>query len=58
MAFSDISLPRADALGLRAAVPDSLVRLVAEVAGIVADPGVYEEEIDQQERNPSLRASI
>lgn len=45
MAFSDVTLPRPDAQGLRAAVPDTLTRLVAEVAGIVNDPGVGEAEI-------------
>ena len=45
MAFSDVSLPRTDAAGLRAAVPDTLARLVAEVAAIVADPGVAETDI-------------
>lgn len=45
MAFSDVTLPRADAQGLRAAVPDTLARLVAEVAAIVADPGIGEAEI-------------
>lgn len=45
MAFSDVTLPTADALGLRAAVPDTLARLVAEVAAIVADPGVTEADI-------------
>jgi len=45
MAFSDISLPQATAQGLRAAVSDTVARLVAEVAGIVADPGVSQEEI-------------
>lgn len=45
MAFSDVTLPRPDSLGLRAAVPDTLARLVAEVAAIVADPDVSEAEI-------------
>lgn len=45
MAFSDVSLPQASALGVRVAVSDTLARLVAEVAGIVADPGVSEDEI-------------
>lgn len=45
MAFSDVCLPQAAALGLRAAVSDTLARLAAEVAGIVADPGIGEEEI-------------
>jgi hypothetical protein len=45
MASSDVTLPRAGAQGLRTARPDSLARLVAEVVGIVADPGVTEAEI-------------
>jgi hypothetical protein len=45
MALAEISLPRAAAEGLRAAVPDTLASLVAEVAGIVGDPGVSEEDI-------------
>jgi hypothetical protein len=45
MASSDVTLPRAGAQGLRAAVPDTLARLVAEVIDIVADPGVTEAEI-------------
>jgi hypothetical protein len=47
MAFSDVTLPRSDATGLRAAVSDTLARLVAEVADIVADPGVSEAEISR-----------
>lgn len=45
MAFSDVSLPQAQAQGVRAAVSDTVARLVAEVAGIVADPGIGEVEI-------------
>ncbi|KHK02076.1 phage adaptor protein [Desulfovibrio sp. TomC] len=45
MALAAISLPRADAEGLRRALPDTLASLVAEVAGIVGDPGVSEEDI-------------
>lgn len=45
MALAAISLPRADAEGLRRALPDTLAGLVAEVAGIVGDPGVSEEDI-------------
>jgi len=45
MAFSDVSLPQAKAQGLRTAVSDTLARLVAEVADIVADPGIGDAEI-------------
>ena len=45
MAFSDVSLPQAKAGGTRAAVIDTVARLVAEVAGIVADPGIGEADI-------------
>lgn len=45
MALAQISLPRAAAEGLRDACPDTLAGLVDEVAGIVGDPGVSEEEI-------------
>jgi hypothetical protein len=45
MAEARISLPRAAAEGLRLACPDTLAGLVAEVAGILGDPGVAEEEI-------------
>jgi len=45
MAFSDVSLPRAQAQGMRVAVSDTVARLVAEVTAVVADPGIGEEEI-------------
>ena len=45
MALAALSLPRADAEGLRRALPDTLASLIAEVAGIVGDPGVSEEDI-------------
>lgn len=45
MALAAISLPRADAEGLRRALPDTLASLTAEVAAVVGDPGVSEEDI-------------
>lgn len=45
MAFSELSLPEAQAQGLRTALPDTLARLVAEVVAIVADPGISEAEV-------------
>ena len=45
MALAAISLPRADAEGLRCALPDALASLTAEVIGIVGDPGVSEEDV-------------
>lgn len=45
MAQALLSLPRATAAGLRLACPDTVAGLLAEVAGIVADPGVTEQEI-------------
>ena len=45
MALAAISLPRANTEGLRRALPDTLASLTAEVAGIIGDPGVSEEDI-------------
>ncbi len=45
MALAALTLPPASAEGLRSAQPDTLARLMAEVAGILGDPGVDEEEI-------------
>ena len=45
MAMAAMNLPRADAQGIRRAVPDSLAGLVAEVSGIVADPSVSEDDV-------------
>ncbi|MFP5258923.1 MAG: hypothetical protein ACLGQH_07860 [Acidobacteriota bacterium] len=45
MALAAISLPRANTEGLRRALPDTLASLMAEVAGIVGDPGVSEADI-------------
>lgn len=42
MAMAAMNLPRADARGLRRAVPDTLAALVAEVLDIVGDPSVSE----------------
>jgi hypothetical protein len=45
MAMAAMNLPRAQAQGLRRAVPDTLAALVAEVSGIVGDPSVSEDDV-------------
>ncbi|QAZ69081.1 phage adaptor protein [Solidesulfovibrio carbinolicus] len=47
MAMAAMNLPRADAQGIRRAVPDSLAGLTAEVSGIVGDPSVSEDDVAQ-----------